>query len=238
MRANATCAGARRPTRGRTAPRTPAHARARRARRWARRRVRRSARNRAGVMSGRHASVAAATSIGSSGASGSGGLVTARRPEGATPGRGARPSMAEESSRSARVRATRRIRAAPRPVRLRSSMSARHASSASGPSGEQPGHRAGGHVRVLRPRPVGVARALALVRDRDAGGDLAPSSRPARRRARGRRRARAGRSGRGVVRSVAGGTARVGLRCSGSLRRRDRTGTGSCTRRAGTPRGR
>ena len=102
---------------------------------------------------------------------------------------------------------------------------------------EQPRHRARGDVRVLRPRPVGVARVLAFVRGRDPRRDVGRRLAGHVARTPARRRARGGRSGRAAARSAAAGTARVARRCTGTRCRPSRTGTGWSTRPAGTRRG-
>ena len=89
-------------------------------------------------------------------------------------------------------------------------MRTRHASSASGPSGSSRATAPAGHVRVLRPRPVGVARPLAFDRgQRPARATSAERLAAAVARLRARRRARGGRSGRGAARSAAAGSARA-----------------------------
>ena len=129
-----------------------------------------SARSRRWVMSGSDANVAAATSTGSSGA-------------GAGPAHGTSPRMParglEVVAGDARavVEVGERARhptdpggAAPGELPVGDEL-APHLVGV-GAERQQPRHRAGGDVRVLRPRPVGVARALSLVRDDDPRRDL------------------------------------------------------------------
>ena len=145
------------------------------------------------------------------------------------------PEMSGASSRSARVRATRRTRAAPRPVSVCSSTTTRHASVAASVSCDVPPERARGHVRVATPRRARGAGArcrstAARTRVRDDGRGLARGV--ARLRARDpEAQVEAVEQRRGEAAAVAGP---LRSRCSGRPRPRARTGTGSCTRRAGT----
>ena len=138
--------------------------------------------------------------------------------------------IAARSARSAIVRATRRIRAAPRPVSRRAAQMSCHAARASHGNAAQALERARGNVRVPPPRRARQPRPLALDRGGDGGRDVA------RRRAwrrvgildldaqvepveqRGREPARV--------------TRRAARRCSGTSPRPARTGTGSRTRSA------